>query len=85
MARTYKTLSLSLPPEVAKKLSAIGNATGRTGARVAAEIVLREIAKESSPKEEPAESRGAARREWSRSRGRLSSSRRTTSSDDGCR
>lgn len=44
MARTYKTLSLSLPPGVFEELAAIGKTTGRTGARVAAEIVLREIA-----------------------------------------
>jgi predicted DNA-binding protein len=41
MARTYKTVSLSLPPGVAKALTKIGRHTGRTGARVAAEIVLR--------------------------------------------
>lgn len=46
MARTYKTLSLSLPPGVFKELAAIGKKTDRTGARVAAEIVLREIAKQ---------------------------------------
>ena len=45
MARTYKTLSLSLPPGVVEELDAIGKTTDRTGARVAAEIVLREIAK----------------------------------------
>ena len=37
MARAYKTLSLSLPPGVAKKLAAIGEHTGRVAARVAAE------------------------------------------------
>lgn len=52
MARTYKTLSLSLPPGVFKKLAAMGKTAGRTGARVAAEIVLREVAKEPDPKEE---------------------------------
>lgn len=44
MARTFKTLSLSLPPGVVGELSEIGKATGRVAARVAAEIVLREVA-----------------------------------------
>jgi hypothetical protein len=52
VARTYKTLSLSLPPGIVEELVAIGKPTGRTGARVAAEIVLREIAKLPDPKEE---------------------------------
>ena len=52
MARTAKTLSLSLPPGVVEELAKIGKPTGRTGARVAAEIVLREIAKIPKPKEE---------------------------------
>lgn len=51
MARTYKTLSLSLPPAAVKKLAARGKSTGRVAARVAAEIVLREIARASMPKE----------------------------------
>lgn len=51
MARTYRTLSLSLPPDVFKKLAAIGKATGRTGARVATEMVLREIATTTKIKE----------------------------------
>lgn len=52
MVRTFKTISLSLPPGVVEELSAVGKPTGRTGARVAAEIVLREIAKTPAPKEE---------------------------------
>ena len=52
MARTFKTLSLSLPPGVVETLGTRGEATGRTAARVAAEIVLREIAKPSKAKEE---------------------------------
>lgn len=51
MARTYKTLSLSLPPGVVKALAAIGKPTGRVAARVAAEIVLREIAEAAPAKE----------------------------------
>lgn len=50
MARTYRTLSLSLPPAVFKTIGAIGKKTGRTGARVATEIVLREIAALPGPK-----------------------------------
>ncbi len=45
MARTYKTISLSVPPGVFEELAAIGKTTGRTGARVATEIVLRELAR----------------------------------------
>jgi hypothetical protein len=52
MARTYRTLSLSLPPGVVEKLAAIGRHTGRTAARVAAEIVLRAIARIPDPKDE---------------------------------
>ncbi len=52
MARTYKTLSLSLPPGVVEELRVIGKPTGRTGARVATEIVLREVAKIPAPEEE---------------------------------
>lgn len=52
MARTYKTLALSLPPGVVEELSAIGKHTGRVAARVAAEIVLRDIAKLHDPREE---------------------------------
>ena len=52
MARTFKTLSLSLPPGVVEKLAAVGQPTRRTAARVAAEIVLREIAKAPAPKGE---------------------------------
>jgi len=52
MARTFKTLSLSLPLGVVEELAAIGKPTARTGARVAAEIVLREIAKIPDPREE---------------------------------
>ena len=46
MARTYKTLSLSLPPRVVDELTAMGQSSGRTGARVAAEIVLRAVAEQ---------------------------------------
>lgn len=52
MARTFRTLSLSLPPGVVEELAAIGKTTGRTGARVAAEIVLRAIARIPEPKDE---------------------------------
>jgi len=52
VARTYKTLSLSLHPAIFKRLTAIGKKTGRTGARVATEIVLREIEKAVCPKDE---------------------------------
>jgi hypothetical protein len=44
VARTYKTLSLSLHPDIVKELAARGKATRRVAARVAAEIVLHEIA-----------------------------------------
>lgn len=43
--RTYKTLSLSLPPEAVEKLSAIGAPTRRTAARVAAELVLADLSR----------------------------------------
>ena len=52
MARTYRTLSLSLPPSVFLQLHAIGKATARSGARVAAEIVLRAISRIPEPKTE---------------------------------
>ena len=52
MARTYRTLSLSLPPGVVEELAAVGKRTARTAARVAAEVVLREISKIPAPKEE---------------------------------
>ena len=51
VSRTYKTLSLSLPPGVVEALMAIGKRTGRTGARVAAEIVLRAIARIPEPED----------------------------------
>lgn len=51
VARTYKTLSLSMPPGVVEELAAIGKTSGRTAARVAAEVVLREIARLPEPKE----------------------------------
>lgn len=47
MARTYKTLSLSLPPGIVEELTKIGRRAGRTGARVAAEIVLHQLAETS--------------------------------------
>lgn len=43
MARTYLTLSLSLPPEAVNRLGDRGRTTGKTANRVAAEIVLREL------------------------------------------
>ncbi len=46
MARTYRTLSLSLPPEVADRLARAGEADGKTAARVAAEIVIRAVDRE---------------------------------------
>ena len=48
VARTYKTLSLSLPPGVVHELTMMGQPSRRTGARVAAEIVRREIETRSS-------------------------------------
>ena len=50
--RTYKTLSLSLPPGITEELAARGKSTGRTAARVAAELVLRDVAWSDHPKEE---------------------------------
>jgi hypothetical protein len=44
MARTYKTLSLSMPPGVVEELAMLGKPTNRVAARVAADIVLREVA-----------------------------------------
>jgi hypothetical protein len=39
--RTYKTLSLSLPPDVVKKLERLGRAdSNKTAARIAAEVVI---------------------------------------------
>lgn len=52
MGRTYKTLSLSLPPDVAAKLAKLGKPTGRVAARVAAEIVLHAIAATPKAKED---------------------------------
>jgi len=46
VARTYRTLSLSLPPEVADRLAQAGEADGKTAARVAAEIVIRAMGRE---------------------------------------
>jgi len=51
VARTYKTLSLSLPPGVVAELAARGKPTGRVAARVAAEIVLKDVA-QAAPREE---------------------------------
>jgi hypothetical protein len=53
MARTYRTLSLSLPPDVVEQLAALGKRNGCTGARAAAEIVLREIAAGRERRETP--------------------------------
>lgn len=52
MARTYKTLSLSLPPGTVEELAAIGKTTGRVAARVAVEIVRRELSRLSVPRSE---------------------------------
>jgi hypothetical protein len=60
MARTYKTLSLSLPPGVVKELTMVGKPTKRVAARVAADIVLREIATSFPTK--PTD--GTRRRSW---------------------
>ncbi len=49
VARTYRTLSLSLPPGAVEDLAKVGKKTGRTGARVAAEIVLHQIARPVTP------------------------------------
>ncbi len=43
MARTYQTLSLSLPPEIVTQLEKRGKKGKKTAARVAAEIVIREV------------------------------------------
>lgn len=48
VARTYKTLSLSLPPGVVHELTVMGQTSKCTGARVAAKIVQWEIEKRSS-------------------------------------
>jgi hypothetical protein len=48
VARTYMTLSFSLPSGD----TAIGQPTGRTGARVASKIVLRKVAERSRTREE---------------------------------
>ena len=58
VARTYKTLSLSLPPGVVHELTLIGQPSKRTGARVAAEIVRREIETRSSRQGEQGDNRG---------------------------
>jgi hypothetical protein len=52
VARTAKTLSLSLHPSVVAKLDAIGKASGRTAARVAAELVLHDCARGPAPRKE---------------------------------
>jgi hypothetical protein len=52
VARTYKTLSLSLPPGVVKALAARGKDRGMVAARVAAEIVLRDVAAQQQPRDE---------------------------------
>lgn len=43
MARTYRTLSLSLHPDVVAKLDDIGRAENITAARVASELVARAV------------------------------------------
>jgi hypothetical protein len=52
VARTYKTLSLSLPPDAVQELAMRGRRMKCTGARAAALIVLREIEDRSRPQEE---------------------------------
>ncbi len=52
MARSFRTLSLSLPPGVVQELAAIGASTARTAARVAAEIVLREVSRMVAPRQQ---------------------------------
>lgn len=51
VARTYKTLSLSLPPVVVQELAVLGGRMKCTGARVAVEIVLREVEARARPQE----------------------------------
>lgn len=43
VARTFRTLSLSLPPEAVQRLETRGRDTGKTAARVAAEVVLQDL------------------------------------------
>jgi hypothetical protein len=45
MSRTFRTLSLSLPPSAELALKERGKKIGKTAARVAAMIVLRELEK----------------------------------------
>lgn len=40
MPRTFRTLSLSLPPQAVDALAEAGRAMGKTSARIAAELVL---------------------------------------------
>ena len=43
MSRTYKTLSLSLPPNIVVQLEKRGKKDNKTAARIAAEIVIRDV------------------------------------------
>jgi hypothetical protein len=43
MARTFETLSLSLPPDAVRRLEELGAGRNTTATRVAAHIVLREL------------------------------------------
>src|SRR5688572_26229592 len=49
MARTYRTVSLSLPPEAVARLEARAKTEGKTAARVAAEVVLRDVSMSTAP------------------------------------
>lgn len=71
MARTYRTLSLSLPPEVVDRLRDVGLRSARPGdgrlrtaARVAAEIVLRAVVDPSDDARERERLRGENERLW---------------------
>lgn len=51
VARTYRTLSLSLPHEVVAQLESLARAAGKTAARIAVEIVVRDIGMSTQPLE----------------------------------
>ena len=52
MARTYKTLSLSLHPDVVKELERLGKQLGLTPGRIAAQIVSREASPQYGSREQ---------------------------------
>lgn len=58
VARTFRTLSLSLPPDVVLRLEQIGVGHGKTAARVAAEAVLRSISVPNDVLEAPLQEKG---------------------------